>query len=53
MVLPGLSQGLLIIRDPIVIWIYYLCYAQGVFPLNNKYLQNAFSGSGLRLYYPF
>jgi hypothetical protein len=40
--LPGLSQGLLIIRDPIVIWIYYLCYAQGVFPLNNKYLQKCF-----------
>ena len=37
--LPGLSQGLLIIRDPIVIWIYYLCYAKGVFPLNNKYLK--------------
>jgi hypothetical protein len=37
--LPGLSQGLLIIRDPIVIWIYYLAYAQGVFPINNKYLQ--------------
>ena len=37
--LPGLSQGLLIIRDPIVIWIYYLCYAQGIFPLNNNYLQ--------------
>ena len=40
--LPGLSQGLLIIRDPIVIWIYYLCYAQGVFPLNNKYLKRCF-----------
>ena len=40
--LPGLSQGLLIIRDPLVIWIYYLCYAQGVFPLNNKYLQKCF-----------
>ena len=40
--LPQLSQGLLIIRDPIVIWIYYLCYAQGVFPLNNKYLQKCF-----------
>ena len=37
--LPGLSQGLLIIRDPLVIWIYYLCYVQGVFPINNKYLQ--------------
>ena len=40
--LPGLSQGLLIIRDPIVIWIYYLCYAQGIFPLDNKYLQRCF-----------
>tara|TARA_B100000989_G_C19514692_1_gene460997 strand:+ start:656 stop:1993 length:1338 start_codon:yes stop_codon:yes gene_type:complete len=40
--LPELSQGLLIIRDPLVIWIYYLCYAQGVFPLNNKYLQKCF-----------
>ena len=40
--LPGLSQGLLIIRDPIVIWIYYLCYAQGIFPLNNNYLQRCF-----------
>jgi hypothetical protein len=40
--LPGLSQGLLIVRDPIVIWIYYLCYAQGVFPLTNKYLQKCF-----------
>ena len=37
--LPGLSQGLLIIRDPIVIWIYYLAYVQGVFPINNKYLK--------------
>lgn len=36
--LPGLSQGLLIIRDPLVIWIYYLCYARGLFPINNKYL---------------
>ena len=45
--LPGLSQGLLIIRDPLVIWIYYLCYAQGVFPLNNKYLQKCFQWVGL------
>ena len=37
--LPGLSQGLLIIRDPLVIWIYYLAYIQGIFPINNKYLQ--------------
>ena len=40
--LPGLSQGLIIIRDPIVIWIYYLCYAKNLFPLNNKYLQRCF-----------
>ena len=40
--LPGLSQGLLIIRDPVVIWIYYLCFAQGLFPLNNKYLIKCF-----------
>ena len=37
--LPSLSQGLLIIRDPIAIWIYYLCYAKGVFPLDNNYLK--------------
>ena len=42
MVFAGLSQGLLIIRDPIVIWIYYLCYAQRLFPTNNKYLQKCF-----------
>jgi hypothetical protein len=40
--LPEWAQGLLIIRDPLVIWIYYLCYTQGVFPLNNKYLQRCF-----------
>jgi len=39
---PGLSQELLIIRDPIVIWIYYLAYAQGLFPSENKYLQRCF-----------
>jgi hypothetical protein len=45
--LPGLSQGLLIIRDPLVMWIYYLCYAQGVFPLNNKYLHKCLHWVGL------
>src|SRR6056300_708715 len=39
--LPGLSQGLLIIRDPIVIWIYFLCYIRGIFPLDNKYIVRA------------
>ena len=28
--LPGLSQGLLIIRDPIVIWIYFLAYQKNI-----------------------
>jgi hypothetical protein len=36
--LPGLSQGLLIVRDPIALWIYYLCYSQGIFPSSNKYI---------------
>lgn len=36
--LPGLSNGLLIVRDPIVIWIYYISYNKGIFPLNNKYV---------------
>ena len=51
--LPGLSQGLLIIRDPIVIWIYYLCYAQGVFPLDNKYLQRCFQWVALAVVLSF
>jgi hypothetical protein len=36
--LPGLSNGLLIVRDPIVLWIYYLSYSQGFFPSSNKYI---------------
>ena len=40
--LPGLSQGLLIVRDPIVIWIYYVAYSQGLFPLGNKYIKKLF-----------
>ena len=51
--LPGLSQGLLIIRDPIVVWIYYLCYAQGIFPFNNKYLQRCFQWVGLAVVLSF
>ena len=51
--LPSLSQGLLIIRDPIAIWIYYLCYAKGVFPLDNNYLKSACSGSYLQLPFHF
>ena len=37
--LPGLSNGLLIIRDPIVIWIYYLAINQNIFPSTNKYIR--------------
>jgi len=51
--LPGLSQGLLIIRDPLVIWIYFLCYAQGVFPLDNKYLQRCFQWVALAVILSF
>lgn len=40
--LPQLSQSLLIVRDPIVLWIYYLSYAKGIFPIYNKYLQKCF-----------
>ncbi len=40
--LPQLSQSLLIIRDPLVILIYYLCLAKGIFPVDNKYLQKCF-----------
>ena len=37
--LPGLSQGLLIIRDPVVIWIYFIAYNKGLLSLQNKYIQ--------------
>ena len=40
--LPGLSQGLLIVRDPIVIWVYYLSYSKGLFPIANRYIQKCF-----------
>ena len=39
---PGLSQGLLIVRDPIVIWIYFLAHTKGIFPFENKYIQRVF-----------
>ncbi len=51
--LPGLSQGLLIIRDPLVMWIYYLCYARGIFPLNNPYLQRCFQWVALAVVLSF
>ena len=35
--LPGLSQGLLIVRDPIAVWIYYIAYNQGLLSFQNKY----------------
>ena len=47
--LPGLSQGLLIIRDPVVIWIYFLCFNKGIFPLHNKYLQRCFQWIALAI----
>jgi hypothetical protein len=40
--LPGISQGLLIIRDPIVIWIYFIAYSENIFPVSNKYLKACF-----------
>jgi hypothetical protein len=41
-ILPGLSEIILLIRDPVVIWIYYLAYVQGFFPTKNKYIQKIF-----------
>ncbi|SVC58063.1 uncharacterized protein METZ01_LOCUS310917, partial [marine metagenome] len=41
-ILTSQSDLLLIIRDPFVIWIYYLAYIHGVFPLENKYIQRLF-----------
>lgn len=37
--LPGLSNGLLIVRDPIVLYIYYIALQQGMNPLQNKYIK--------------
>ena len=37
-ILPDQSDLLLLVRDPIAIWIYYLAYAQNIFPSDNKYL---------------
>ena len=37
--LPNLSQALLIIRDPFVIWIYFLAIQRNLFPTNNKYIK--------------
>lgn len=51
--LPGLSQGLLIIRDPLVILIYYLSYTKGVFPLNNKYLKKCLQWVALSIVISF
>jgi len=39
--LPGWSKELLIIRDPIALWIYYLAYARGMFPMQNPYINKA------------
>ena len=40
--LPGLSQGLLIIRDPIALVIYYIAYSKEIFPTQNKYIIRLF-----------
>ena len=34
-VLPGLSTPLLIVRDPVAIWLLIVAYRNGLFPLNN------------------
>lgn len=39
--LPGLSQELLIVRDPLALYIYYLAFNRGVFPTGNPYLTKA------------
>jgi len=39
--LPGWSKELLIIRDPIALWIYYLAYARGLFHMQNPYINKA------------
>ena len=41
-ILTSQSDLLLVVRDPFVIWIYYLAYIHGVFPLENKYIQRLF-----------
>ncbi len=46
-VLPSFSDLILLIRDPLVIWIYYLAFAQGLFPTENKYIQRVFLWSVL------
>ncbi len=38
--LASLSTELLIVRDPLVILIYFLAYRQDIFPLENKYLKS-------------
>ena len=41
-IIPGQSDLLLLIRDPLVIWIYYLAYAHDIFPSDNKYLSRLY-----------
>lgn len=33
--LPGFSTPLLIVRDPLAIWLIYLAWSKGIFPFNN------------------
>ena len=39
--LPSMSQELLIVRDPLALWIYYLAFNRGIFPTGNPYLAKA------------
>jgi len=41
-IMPSQSDLFLLIRDPIVIWMYYLAYAHDIFPSDNKYLSRLY-----------
>ena len=51
MVLPSL-RFILLVRDPLVIWIYYLACPR-LFPLENKYIQRVFQWTVVALLRPF
>jgi hypothetical protein len=44
--LPALASPLLIVRDPLVIWIFYQCWKQSVFP-SNIYVNSMFIIGGI------
>lgn len=41
-IIPNQSDFLLLIRDPVVIWIYYLAFIHSAFPFANKYLNRLY-----------